>query len=78
MELTEKQWSAVLFAREALRLAIEAQYPSDAAALECVATAGLFADMCRASASHGTAELLRVINEELASAGLQVVKKKRH
>jgi hypothetical protein len=76
VELTKRQHETIEAGRRAMRQTIEAEYPLDVVPLYCVAAVGLFSDICRTSLATG--ELLSIINRELSSAGLQVVKKQRN
>jgi hypothetical protein len=76
-ELGEKEHRAVVNARRGLVRAIEREFPPKTAnALVAVAVAGFFADIC--AASSGRADLVAIINAELARVGLQLTELPRH
>jgi hypothetical protein len=76
VELTKRQHETIEAARRAMAAAIKEAYPLDLMPLYVVAIVGAFSDVCRNS--FATGELLGIVNKELAGAGLEVIKKRRH
>jgi hypothetical protein len=77
--MTEEQEDAVQAARRALSEALS-MFPADEAIrLAAVAFSGGFADILRASIGTGGATMLiAAMNRELASAGVEIVRLRRH
>jgi hypothetical protein len=76
MELTERQLAAIEAGRKALGEVLRTRYPEDYGRLWAVAVTSAFVQML--AASYGKGELMAVVNGELAEAGLEVVRKRRH
>jgi hypothetical protein len=75
--MTEEQLAAVIDARKVLIRSLEKRYPSRLAEiLTCVAISGQFANLV--AASSGRADLVDVINRQLADVGLKLVPTPRH
>jgi hypothetical protein len=73
MELTERQWAAVVAGRKAMAERIMQDYPLDANALLAVAVTGAFAEMCTTSSTAEARAVIDIINTQLREAGLRLV-----
>jgi hypothetical protein len=70
--LGDEEWRAVGEARRALAASLEKHFPPRLALhLVLVAYSGGFSDICLASS--GRADLIAIVNQQLAQAGLEIV-----